>query len=173
MATNTNRFCKNCNKNTTQLILLPLPRGGITGYETWSKELRIKIVKSLNEYDVFEAKKTRKEGLLPDHKFPEIRWDENTKRGSLENMTEAEITNDFQLLTNQRNQQKREICRNCFQTGERGIIYGIPFYYKGDKKWDSKVPKIGKEAEKGCIGCAWYDIEHWRKELIGILKLPD
>ena len=173
IATHTRRFCKNCGKNTTQLILLPLPRGGITGYETWSNELRIRIIKSLNEYDVFEAKKTRKEGLLPDHKFPEIRWDENTKRESLENMTDIEITNDFQLLTNQRNQQKREICRNCFQTGERGTIYGIPFYYKGVKKWDSKIPTKGKEAEKGCIGCAWYDIERWRKELMRILKLLD
>jgi hypothetical protein len=173
ISTNTNKFCNKCNKNTTQLLLLPLPRGGITGYETWSKELRDKIVKTLETYDVFEAKVTKKEGLLPDHKFPEIRWDDETKRKSLENMSEIEIKNDFQLLTNQRNQQKREICRNCYQTGKRGMIYGIPYFYRGSINWEKNIPQRGKEAEKGCIGCAWYDVECWRQELIKRLKLLD
>jgi hypothetical protein len=173
ISTNTNKFCGKCKKNTTQLLLLPLPRGGITGYETWSKELREKIVRTLETYDVFEAKATKKEGLLPDHKFPEIRWDDETKRKSLENLSDTDIKNDFQLLTNQRNQQKREICRNCYQTGKRGMIYGIPYFYRGTSNWDTKNPQRGKNAEKGCIGCAWYDIECWRSELIKRLKLLD
>jgi len=173
ISTDTKRYCSKCKRNTTQLILLPLPRGGITGYETWSKELRENIIKTLETYDVFEAKITKKEGLFPDHKFPEIRWDEETKRKSLENMSDVEIKNDFQLLTNQRNQQKREICRNCYQTGKRGIIYGIPYFYRGSIDWNKDIPQRGKEAEKGCIGCAWYDIERWRNELIKRLKLLD
>jgi hypothetical protein len=171
ITTNTKRHCEKCNKNTTQLLLLPLPRGGITGYEIWSKELRERIVKILKTYDVYEAKAAKKEGLLPDHKFPEIRWDDETRRGSLENISNAEIKNDFQLLTNQRNQQKREICRNCYQTGKRGMIYGISYFYRGSADWDKKIPQRGKEAEKGCVGCAWYDIERWRQELIKSLKL--
>lgn len=170
IATQLSRNCPHCKKNTTHLIMLPVKRGGVTGYETWSKELRERIVNLLNSYDVFEAKQIRKEGLLPDHKFSEIRWDENTKRESLENLTEKEILRDFQLMSNQRNQQKREVCRNCYQTGKRGIIYGIPFFYEGTENWDSSIPKKGKEAEKGCVGCAWYDIERWRKELLKILK---
>jgi hypothetical protein len=171
IATNTKRHCEKCNRNTTQLLLLPLPRGGITGYETWSKELRERIVKTLETYDVYEAKTAKKEGLLPDHKFPEIRWDDETRRGSLENLSNVGIKNDFQLLTNQRNQQKREICRNCYQTGKRGVIYGIPYFYRGSADWDRNIPQRGKEAEKGCVGCAWYDIERWRQELIKMLKL--
>ena len=69
-------------------------------------------------------------------------------------------------MSNQRNQQKREVCRNCYQTGKRGIIYGIPFFYEGTEEWDQTIPKKGKDAEKGCIGCAWYDIERWRKALL-------
>jgi hypothetical protein len=172
ISTNTNKYCHKCKKNTTQLLLLPLPRGGITGYEAWSKELRERIIKTLKTYDVYEAKITKKEGLLPDHKFPEIRWDDEAKRKSLENLSDSEINNDFQLLTNQRNQQKREICRNCYQTGKRGIIYGIPYFYQGSIEWDRNIPQIGKEAENGCIGCAWYDIERWRQGLIKKLKLP-
>jgi hypothetical protein len=173
IATDTKKYCPKCHKNTTQLILLPLARGGITGYETWSKELRDSIIKILKIYDVYEAKITKKESLLPDHKFPEIRWNDDTKRDSLENLSEAEIKKDFQLLTNQRNQQKREVCRNCYQIGKRGIIYGIPFFYKGTADWDIKIPQRGKEAEAGCIGCAWYDIEQWRQELIKKLRILD
>ena len=173
IATQLARHCPHCNKNTTHLILLPIKRGGVTGYETWSPELRERIVKLLNSYDVFEAKQIRKEGLLPDHKFSEIRWDENTKRESLETLTDAEILRDFQLMSNQRNQQKREVCRNCYQSGKRGIIYGIPFFYEGTEDWDSTIPRKGKEAEKGCVGCAWYDIERWRHELIKRLQQSD
>ena len=173
IATKLSEYCPNCRKKTTHLILLPLKRGGVTGYEVWSPELRKKIILLLQFYDVFEAKQVRKEGLLPDHKFSEIRWNESTKRESLENLTDEEILQDFQLLSNQRNQQKREVCRNCYQTGKRGIIYGIPFFYEGTEDWNPLIPKNGKDAEKGCIGCAWYDIERWRKELIKRLQRID
>ena len=85
-------------------------------------------------------------------------------------MTDEEIIRKFQLLDNQRNQQKREICRRCFQEGKRGSIYGINFYYKGTSKWDSNIPTIGKEAEAGCEGCPWYDIELWRKKLNDLIS---
>lgn len=167
LATNINKFCSKCNKNTNQIILLPIKRGGITGYEIWSPQLRAHIVEVLASFDAYEAKVTRKEGLLPDHHFPEIRWDADTKRDSseLESISDDEIRRDFQLISNQRNQQKREVCRNCFQTGNRGVIYGISFFYSGTTTWDEKIKKTGKEAEKGCVGCGWYDINQWRLKL--------
>lgn len=148
-------------------MLLPLKRGGITGYEVWSDQLREKIINSLNGYDAYEGKKVSTHGLLPDHKFPEIRWDEKTKRSAEEvnKLSESEIQKDFQLINNQRNQQKREVCRACFQTGIRGYPFGIEFYYKGSAEWPKNVPMRGKEAEKGCVGCGWYDLEKWRSEL--------
>ena len=81
-------------------------------------------------------------------------------------MTEKDIKEKFQLLSNQRNQQKREVCRNCYQTGQRGYLFGIPFYYQGTSNWNPKIPRSGKEAQKGCIGCGWYDIQKWRTELL-------
>ena len=90
---------------------------------------------------------------------------------SLKNIDE--IKAKFQLLTNQRNQQKREVCRNCYQTGKRGILFGIPFFYKGNENWDNNIPRTGKSAEKGCIGCGWYDIERWRNELIKLITKGD
>ena len=151
-------------------MLLPLDRQqeNGNGYETWSLELRKRIIKVLNAIDVYENVKSPH--CLPDHKFSEIRWDENTKSENPDDMTDEEIQQKFQLLTNQRNQQKREICRRCYQTGKRGVIFGIPFYYEGNENWDESIPKTGKDAEKGCVGCPWYDIKKWREELIKTLE---
>lgn len=169
LATDTNRYCPKCKMNTTHLIMLPVKRGGFSngkgnGYETWSPKLRKRIIKVLGSIDVYED--VHSPHCLPDHKFSEIRWDENTKQDNPETMSDDEIKQKFQLLTNQRNQQKREVCRTCYQTGKRGIIFGIPYFYEGGPTWDSNIPTKGKAAEKGCIGCAWYDIARWRKELL-------
>ena len=152
-------------RKTMRLLLLPIKRGGRTGYETWSPALRARIVAVLGAEDSFEAARRNKDALLPDHKFPEIRWDENVARGSLEGLTDAEIVRDFQLIDNQRNQQKREACRTCFQTGIRPNFLNIEFFYQGGKNWNSEIPRKGKAAEAGCIGCGWYDIKKWRQEL--------
>lgn len=164
------KYCPDCKSNKTHLLLLPLKRGGISGYETWSPELRERIIKILRCYDAYEGKVIPPHGLLPDHKFPENRWGNETRRDSLEELSEKEICRDFQLLTNQRNQQKREVCRKCFQTGERGFPFGVRFYYKGNSTWSINIPIRGKTAEKGCCGCGWYDLETWRDALNKILR---
>ena len=161
-----NYYCPTCgNKRSTRLMLLPINRVELAGngYETWSQHLRKRIFKVLKGIDAYENKFNK--NCLPDHKFSEIRWDNDTKSKNPDNMTDEEIRAKFQLLTNQRNQQKREICRHCFQTGERGTIFGIEYFYKGTKKWDNTIPQKGKLAEKGCIGCPWYDIQKWREFL--------
>ena len=35
---------------------------------------------------------------------------------------------------------------------------------------DKGIPKRGKVAERGCIGCGWYDIEEWRNKLSKTLR---
>jgi hypothetical protein len=163
VATYPKKFCEKCNKKTNHTILLRIPRGGMTGYETFSPKLRKKILKALRNWDAYEDREYK--SLLPDHKFPETRWDEKTIEDNPEDMSDDEIIRKFQLLTNQRNEQKREVCRRCSQTGFRGTPFGIKFFYAGGEKWDEKIPREGKNAEKGCIGCGWYDLEKWRKEL--------
>lgn len=166
IATDTNKFCKRCQCNKTHSLLVPLKRKGSegNGYEHISPKLKSRILNVLNNIDVYENKPNKH--LLPDHKFSEIRWDDKVKSSNLDDMTDIEIKNKFQLLSNQRNQQKREVCRKCVQSDKRGTIFGIPFFYKGNIDWDKKIPKRGKEAEEGCKGCPWYDIERWRGELI-------
>ncbi|WP_345991940.1 hypothetical protein AAEU33_08125 [Chryseobacterium sp. Chry.R1] len=153
------------NGRKAERLLLPIPRGISMGYEVFSKKFRDKALKTLKSTNIYELSSANKHGLLPDHKFPEIRWDEETRKENPDEMPEDEIMQKFQLLDNQRNQQKREVCRQCFQSNKRGTLFGIKYFYKGSEDWDPKIPKIGKEAEKGCVGCGWYDIQKWRESL--------
>lgn len=138
------------------------------GYETISDRMRSRITEVLGRYDVYECSESPH--CLPDHKFSEIRWDEDTKAENLETMSDEEIRKKFQLMTNQRNQQKREVCRLCYQTGKRGVAYGIPYFYEGGPEWNPSIPKKGKSAELGCQGCAWYDLDEWRRRLLKELR---
>lgn len=150
-------------KGETPHWILPLPNIKKTFYEKMSEPFVKKVLKSLGHINVFECRNTS--GDLPDHKFSEIRWDENVATENSINITQDEIKNKFQILDTLRNQQKREVCRHCFETGERGTIYGIKFFYAGTDKWDANIPQTGKAAEAGCVGCPWYDIQKWREEL--------
>jgi hypothetical protein len=156
---------KRAGSRDLEFMLVPRPLIGSTGYEYWSGALRTRIVRVLKGFDAFEGKPGNPKHLLPDHKFSEIRWDRDTRRDSLEHLTDHEIKSDFQLITNQRNQQKREVCRRCLDTGERGSPFGIDYFYSGTKKWPEDIPTSGKEAEAGCVGCGWYDLNQWRISL--------
>ena len=155
----------NAKDRKTSRILLPIPLNTEMGYETFTPQFKARAIRLLKEWNAFEARTTNKNAPIPDHKFSEVRWDEETKGENPMEMTDGEIIQKFQLLDNQRNQQKREVCRKCFQEGIRGSIYGIKYFYKGTEFWDSHIPIKGKAAEKGCEGCPWYDIEKWRKML--------
>ena len=146
-------------------ILLPIPLHTEMGYESFTPEFKDRVIRLLRNRNAFEAKATDKKALIPDHKFSEVRWDDETKAENSMDMTDDEITKKFQLLDNQRNQQKREGSRRGYQERIRGTIYGIKYFYKGNEKWDPSIPEKGKSAEKGCEGCAWYDIEKWRTML--------
>lgn len=151
-------------------MLLPIPLNSQMGYETFTPQFKSRVIRLFKGINAYEAKTTAKKSLIPDHKFSEVRWDNATKGKNPMDMTDKEILEKFQLLDNQRNQQKREICRNCFQTGERGKLFGIDFYSQGSEKWDDTIPKTGKAAEEGCKGCPWYDIDAWRKAINRLLK---
>lgn len=150
-------------REKTTSTLLPFPKHQEMGYETFTKQFKARVIRLLKQRNAFEARVTPAKSLIPDHKFSEVRWDEETKAENTMEMTDAQIIEKFQLLDNQRNQQKREVCRKCFQEGIRGTIYGIKYFYEGTEKWDPQIPIVGKAAEKGCKGCPWYDIELWRK----------
>lgn len=151
-------------REKTTSTLLPFPKHKEMGYEKgFTKQFKARVIRLLKGRNAFEARVTSAKSLIPDHKFSEVRWDDKTKAENSMDMSDAEVIQKFQLLDNQRNQQKREVCRKCFQEGKRGTIYGIKYFYEGNEDWDPNIPTKGKAAEKGCIGCPWYDIELWRR----------
>jgi len=170
IATDTKRYNSKLKKKTTHVILLPLERWHTTGYETIGPKLRERIIKVLGSYDAYEGKIRPSHALLPDHKFPEISWDHETRQENPDDMSDEEIRRKFQLLDNQRNLQKREACRKVLETGNLGTIFGIEYYMNGDGKWPEGVPKRGSESEEGWKLCPWYDIEAWRRSLNEFLR---
>lgn len=150
--------------------LLPLPREASLKYEQIPLGLRQRILEVLGNQSAYEDSGGPRLNLLPDHKFPEIRWDSDTPTENSTEMSDEDIRRKFQLLDNQRNQQKREVCRQCFQTGKRGTLFGVKFFYSGNEFWPPSFPRRGAHAEQGCVGCGWYDIGAWRSALNSRLR---
>ncbi|MGN0855456.1 MAG: restriction endonuclease [Kiritimatiellia bacterium] len=152
----------------TYHALLPLAVVKAPTYETIPAKVRKAIFVTLGGVDAYSGRKAAL-SALPDHKFPEIRWDEATAESN-DNLDEEEMRKKFQLVPEAINQSKREVCRECFRTGRRGKFAEIDFYYSGDEAWPSGVPTTGKVAEAGCVGCFWYDMAAWRKALNEFIK---
>ncbi|MBP5351706.1 MAG: hypothetical protein J6Y56_07075 [Fibrobacterales bacterium] len=152
----------------TYHMLLPFDIVKAPTYETFSSKTRKSIFAALDGMDAYNNKSAGR-SVLPDHKFPEIRWDKDTPVSN-EELTEDEMRQKFQLVPEAINQQKREVCRKCFQMGHRGTFFGIDFFYSGDGDWPANVAKNGKEAESGCVGCFWYDMAAWRTALNDLIK---
>lgn len=153
-----------------QRIMLPLPTIPESRYETVPKNVTQTLARLKRYIEAYSGEKMDEDFLLADHKFPESRWDENTPDMDNRNLSEEDILKKFQLLDNASNLRKKQMCESCAETGKRPSIYGINFFYKGSERWDENIPVRGRNAEKGCIGCPWYDIEKWKKELNKLLN---
>lgn len=166
ISTNRKKYCNNCKKNTTHYTITPVLSTDQNNYETISTTLKKRICQVFDFRDSYTGiQNPSAKSFIPDHKFPEDRWDKDTAINNNENMSTEEIKQKFQLLTTQTNLQKQRHCANCIKTGKRSYPFGIKYYYSGTEEWDKTIPKKGKDAEKGCIGCGWYDLLEWKKQL--------
>ncbi len=132
--------------------------------ENIPEQTRKKVLKLLGYIDALSGNKKTARELVVEHKFPESRWGNKTVYNNID-MSDDEIKEKFQLLTNQYNIVKREACKKCYAYGERQAPFGITYFYQGDENWNCDAIE-GDDAEKGCIGCGWYDTELWKKSLI-------
>lgn len=145
-------------------IMLPLPLHPESTYEKVPKNITQALARLKRCIEAYSGDKMDEDFLLADHKFPESRWDKNTSETNDPNMSEEEILRKFQLLDNASNLRKKQMCESCTASGNRPSMYGITYFYEGNTKWDTNIPEIGKDAEEGCVGCPWYDIEEWKKD---------
>ena len=124
--------------------------------EVISSKARRAIFKALGGIDAYSGKPASL-SALPDHKFPEIRWSAGVEESN-EGLSEEAMRIKFQLVPERINQEKREVCRKCFQSGIRGKLNGIDYFYHGDERWPANVPTVGPAAKVGCHGCFWFDM---------------
>lgn len=117
--------------------------------------------------DAIENRQRQKHELVIDHRFPMERWGQSEVSHDA-NMSEAEIRRRFQLLKKDEggnhNLLKSRACEHCIAQGKRGTPLGIKFWYQGGEDWPIEVER-GPEAEVGCTGCGWYDLQAWREAL--------
>lgn len=135
--------------------------------------LQKRILKQYNYTDTIEERKRQSHELIVDHRFPMERWGEAEDNNPID-MSAENIKDKFQLLkkddSGNHNLLKSRACERCIATGKRGYPMGIKFYYKGTEDWPSDCPVSGKEAQRGCIGCGWYDFDKWCAALNAYLQ---
>lgn len=137
------------------------------------KKLQTRIFEHYEYIDSIEQRKRQSHELVIDHRFPMERWSA-AEEINLPTMSEDEIQQKFQLLkkddSGNHNLLKSRACERCLKTGKRGYPMGIKFYYQGNENWSENCPAKGPEAEQGCIGCGWYDLQAWRNALNDMLE---
>ncbi len=161
------KYCQSCNSNQLQ----DRWTGEIqeaNASTTIPVKLAIKIFELYSYTDVIEQRKRSVHELVIDHRFPMERWGDTEPPHNSE-MTPAEIQQKFQLLkkdsAGNHNLLKSRSCERCIKTNKRGTPLGIKFYYQGDENWPADVPAKGRDAERGCVGCGWYNFKTWRDRL--------
>lgn len=157
------KLCNSCQSSQMHDILIPItiPKTAQENFrKSIPKKLQQRIIKLLGARDcVFDVVRTPREFVI-DHKFPSQRWNRPESDNFIE-MTDKEILAKFQLLTNQTNMLKSRACDTCVFEGKRASFMGLKWFYKGGQEWEGP-----KDLESGCVGCPWYDVDRWRKELL-------
>ena len=162
-----NHLCMSCKKTTrhdrwTGAIIEPVPAPSMP------PEFALRVVSLLGARDVVDDTERPPNQLTVDHKLPMLRWssEEASRQSTYGSMSDKDIRKLFQLLrasngSLSHNLLKSRACERCFKTGNRGMPFGIEFFYDGGPKW---VP-ADKQDPSGCLGCGWYDFSAWREEL--------
>jgi hypothetical protein len=168
------KYCQICSKKTR--------------WDRWTGEIKSansaanipnslveRILKVYAYTDIIEQRKRASHELVIDHRFPMERWG-SSEPPHLSSMTDEEIREKFQLLkkdtSGNHNLLKSRSCERCIKTNKRGTPFGIKFWYEKGEDWPC-IHQRGPEAEKGCVGCGWYDFDAWRNTLNQKLNQSD
>lgn len=160
------KLCVQCDKKQYHDILLTFEVSSEIRPEfrrPISEAMRRRIIDVLSNKDAFFNAHRPANEFVIDHKFPSQRWTE--PESDNDSLTDQEIKDKFQLLTNQTNMLKSRHCDNCCKTNIRPGFLGINWFYSGSEKW-IKTDQKGS----GCNGCPWFDISKWKLELLKKLR---
>ena len=147
--------CNICGKTTSHYKLLhPEPTFASHKRLTITASSRAHILKLFGNRDAFTGASISSTAEI-DHRVPWTRLDKDI---DVTELTDKEIKEHFQLLTREHNLLKDRACSHCKMYNERPPLFGIEFWYDGNKQYCGT-----------CIGCGWYDSETWRQKLNDLL----
>ncbi len=150
------QFCPICNQETTHYKLLsPDPVFTVQSRNSISAKTRKRVLTLFNNKDAFTGASISSVAEI-DHKTP---WTRLESDFNLNDMTDEEIKENFQLLTREHNLLKDRACDHCKKNNVRPPFLGVPFWYKGNEQYCGF-----------CEGCGWYDGAEWRKQLKQFIK---
>jgi len=146
-------YCNECNRFTLHYRLVsPNKENANVSRISFPSFLKDKLINIYGERDNFTNSYSC--NLEIDHRVPPKRLNEKDLEVPSE-ITRTEVFNRFQFLTKENNNIKREVCKRCIETDERGVsLVGIEYYYKGYSKYEGT-----------CEGCFWAFPEIWREHL--------
>ena len=99
--------CSKCNQRKARYTLTPVLMNHKYSVETIPAKLKKRICEVFDYRDAYTGiKNPNIEAHIPDHKFPEDRWDSATAVANDADMSADEIKEKFQLLNAQTNMQK-------------------------------------------------------------------
>jgi len=154
-------FCKKCGVirthyklNNLKPVHSPKERSSLPD---WLVE---RILKLYDQREAISNRKRHPKALTVDHRVPNIRWKESEETFK-PNISDIEIREKFQLLTNEDNLWKSRMCEECVKTGIRQPFMNLNFFYIGSDKYDENI---------GCKGCGWHNPNEWKKELNDLFK---
>lgn len=156
------KYCKKCKTIRTHYKLTnikpihsPKERSSLPGW------LVDRIIKICDHREAITNRKRHPKDLTIDHRIPNIRWVHSEQKYS-KIISDKEILNIFQLLTNEDNLWKSRMCERCLETGLRQSFLDIKFFYEGSEKYKKTI---------GCKGCGWYNPKKWSRELNKFIKI--
>ena len=143
-------YCGQCKKKKTHyrlMRLLPsIPKSNRGTLPLW---LRKRVLELYDKEDVIFGKELNVGTQRVDHKIPVARLTVPEQKYK-KSMSDKEIIDLFQPLTEWGNRKKEKSCTKCIATGKRG---------KPPIKGYKQLYWIGDEEYRGtCVGCDWHDI---------------
>lgn len=114
--------CSECGQKKARYTLTPVLMNHKYSVETIPSKLKKRICEVFDYRDTYTGiKNPNPEAHIPDHKFPEDRWDSDTAVSNDVNMSVTEIQNKFQLLNAQTNMQKNNGAVSVLEQANAGI----------------------------------------------------
>lgn len=145
--------CKVCGRKTTHYKLLSLKQGMDNSRISITPKQKKRVISMIGEADAFTGASV-KSSLEIDHKVPFARLKQDAGDINIDDLTDEQIAEHFQILTRDHNLLKDRACQDCVKTNKRPPFLGIKFWYEGNDQYRGS-----------CKGCGWFDGTKWRDKV--------